>query len=370
MRTRYSCLAALFLLFAIGCGKKGIEEKKIGAVLPLTGSIAQYGKYMQQGLELALDDAINKGLIKPNEIKLVVEDGEANPAKSVDAFMKLVNVDKIIGVIPATSGVILAIKPIANEKKVVLLNASAISTQIEDSSDYCFSVLPNASVEGKFLAEFSYNTLSKRNAGVLYRNDPSGKSFHENFVQKFRELGGTIVYEEAHQPELNDFRSHISQIHSIKFLDLLFVASFGPEVATYVRQATELGLKTQVITYETFNSPKVLEIAGTSANGVLFCANNFDPNSNDPIINELKEKVLKKFNQSEVNYYIASHYDAMMLLITAIANNNQTGESIRNYLKSLRVYNGMTGQIQFDKNGGATIPLSIYTVRNNKFVRY
>jgi branched-chain amino acid transport system substrate-binding protein len=352
-----------------GCGnKKEINVIKIGAVLPLTGSIAQYGKYMSQGLELALEDAINQDKISKNRIELIIEDAQADPRKSVDVFQKLINIDGVVACIPATSGVTLAMKPIANNNQVVLINASAISTQIEDADDYVFSVLPDAGYEGKFLAEVAFNKLGKRNAGIIFRNDQSGLSFQKYFSERFMELGGNILYVEGHTPNTTDFRPYITKIRNFDLMDIIFVASWGPEVATYAKQAKELGVQKQIITYETFNSPKVIEIAGETANGVIFCAPKFDENSEEPLIMQFKEKVYKKYNQNEVNYYIAAHYDAMMLLIDAIDKGNFAGEEIRNYISVLEEYYGITGKMNFNEYGAVSMDLGIYTVKDKNFV--
>jgi branched-chain amino acid transport system substrate-binding protein len=360
----------LSLVILVGCVKKEQDVVKIGAVFPLTGNIAQYGKFWQQGLELALDDAVNQKIIGKDKIKLIIEDGQADPKKSVDAFKKLVDVDKVAACVPATSGVTLALKPIANQNKIVLINASAISTTIEDAPDFMFSVIPSARYTGYFLAETAYNKLGKRNAGILYRNDASGKSFYDNFSKRFQELGGKIIFEDTHEPNATDFRTNIAKIKDVRNMDVLFVASWGPEVAYYVKQAAELGANKQVLAYETFYTPKVLEIAGSAANGVIFSAPKYDGRQGEPIAKEFRERIMKKFDQEEVNYHIAGHYDAMMLLIRAIANGNKTGESIKNYLQNLKEYDGITGKIKFDENGGGSISLSIYTVRSNKFETY
>ena len=180
-----SIVMASIMVFSFGCVKKEKDVVQIGAVLPITGNIAQFGNYWKQGLELALDDAINQGIVKKDNIKLIIEDAQADPRKSVDAFKKLVEIDKVVACITATSGVTLALKPITNQNEVVLINASAISTEIEDAQDYLFSVIPNAKYTGYFLAETAFNKLGKRNAGILYRNDPSGKSFYDNFSKRF-----------------------------------------------------------------------------------------------------------------------------------------------------------------------------------------
>lgn len=366
--TLISILLTSLTVFSFACAKKEEKEIRIGAILPLTGNYAQYGRYMQQGMEIALEDAIEKGIIVRGQVQIVFEDGQADPRKSVDAFNKLINIDKVVATIPATSGVILAMKPIANNKKIVLINATAISTEIEDSPDFLFSIIPDAASEGEFLAEVAYQTLGKRNAGIIYRDDQSGKSFQENFAKRFKELGGNIVFEEANQPNLNDFRTHIAKLKEINSLDIVFIASFGTETAYYLKQAMELGLKKQTITYETFNSPKNLEIAGSAAEGIIFCSPEFEKDSSDPGTKNLREKVLKKYNQTEFNFFIASHYDAAMLLIQAISKGNNSGEEIKKYIKKLQEYEGITGKIRFNINGGADVPLSLYAVKNKKFV--
>jgi branched-chain amino acid transport system substrate-binding protein len=358
----------LISLIIVSCEKKE-ETINIGAVLPLSGSIAQYGAYMKQGLEIALDDTYKEGVLSNENVQLIIEDGQGSPRESVNAFNKLITSNKIVACIPATSGVTLAMKPIANQKNIVLINGSAISNEIEDKNDFVFSVLPNAKIEGEFLATVSFDTLNMKSAVVVYRDDASGSSFKDSFVKKFQDLGGRILDIQGHQPNVVSFQSIITKISKVS-ADIIFVASWGPEVALFAKQSKELGLKKQIITYETFNSPKVLEIAGNSAEGVIFCSPQFNENSNDIRISELREKVLQKYNQVEVNYYIAAHYDAFMLIMSAIAEGNKKGDAIRSYLANLKLYEGITGTMRFDDKGACTMALELYTVKNNQFVRY
>ncbi len=374
----FSCHALKFpvtlLLLAIlpalvtGCKRSDQEPKPVtvGAVLPLTGPIAQYGEYMRQGIQLAYEDAVKEGAIDAARVKLAIEDGAADPARSVTAFQKLIATETLVAVIPATSAVTLAMKPIANRKQVVMINASAISTEIEDADDHVFSVLPSAKFEGGFLAEHAVST-NHRQAAVIYRNDPSGVAFRDAFKRRLEELGGKVVFEDAHTPNTTDFRPYLDRLARGPSIDVVFVASFGPEVAAFVRQVAERNMALNVIAYTTFNSPKVLEIAGDAAEGVEFSAPAFDAASNEPIVATLREAVRDRFNQSEVNYYIASHYDAAMLLFRAIGDGSTTGEQIRRHIASLKAFNGISGHIKFIDKGASTIPFRMYTVRNGQF---
>jgi branched-chain amino acid transport system substrate-binding protein len=364
------CLFVLLLIVASSCRPSTKGEMKpvtIGAIFPLSGVYAQYGNYWREGVEIALDDAIASGLVKKDEVRLVLEDGEANPGKSVAAFQKLLIANKPIAVIPGTSGVILAIKPVANREHVVLINASAISPEIEDADDYCFSILPDATVEAATLADFAFS-IGKKSVGVLYRNDSSGKAFHDAFKERMDQLGGNIPFQDSHNPNEQDYRSYILKLKSRTDLDALFVASFGPEVATYLKQAAELGLRLPVLAYTTFNSPKVFEIAGASAEGVCFSAPAFDASSGDTVAKQLQDRLFAKYGQKESNYHIAMHYDAMMLLLTGISKSHCDGESLKTYIAGLKSFDGKSGRITFGKNGSGKIPLRVYTIEGGRVV--
>lgn len=360
----------LVLVLLLGCKQNQNNSVKIGAVLPLTGSYAQYGMYMKQGIEIALEDAIKSGIIKRSEVSFIYEDSKAESKTSINAFNKLIEIDKVIACIPATSAVTLAMKPIANKNEIVLINATAISPEIEDTSDYIFSIIPNAIYEGEYLANYAFKNLHKRTAAIIYRNDPSGIGFKESISKEFYSIGGKIAYMGAQQPNDNNFKSQLLKLKEISQIDVIFVMLFGPEVANFAKQAKESGLEKQIITYETFNSPTAISIAGNSANGIVFCSPKFDKDSKDVRSVLLRNRLKEKYNQVEFNYFIAAHYDAAMILIEGVAKGSRTGKVLRDYMGHLKQFQGVTGLIKFNSNGSAEVPLVIYKVNDAKFTLY
>ena len=59
---------------------RAAAQLTIGAVLPMTGSYAEYGQNVLAALEVAADEINRDGSL---QIRLVVEDDQANPAKAV-----------------------------------------------------------------------------------------------------------------------------------------------------------------------------------------------------------------------------------------------------------------------------------------------
>lgn len=369
-RTLYVLTIITTIIFA-GCKyfQQTTENQsvKIGAVLPLTGGAAQYGAYFKQGSELAFADASREEVIKDGQVELLIEDGKGDAATSLSAFRKLVDSNKISASLIDLSNVILAIKPEANKSSIVSINSSSFSSEIEDANDYMFSVLPNAKQYGEFIANYSFNDLKYKTAGVIYRNDPMGVSFNSNFKETFNKLGGTIVYEEAHAVGETNFKTIIEKIRDKK-VDMVLMASYAPEIANFAKQCKETNCNVQIVTYQGFLIKDSIAIAQDSANGIICIASSFDPASSDPRISKLREELNVKYNSDDLNYYTAAHYDGTRILLEAVAGGAKTGNEIRDFIIKKKTFSGLTGQITFDENGLAQIPLVPYKVENQKFV--
>lgn len=78
-----------FAIIFSGCVKKEEKEIKIGAILPLTGDAALYGKSIKKGIDLAVDQINSKGGIKGSKVSVIFEDSKAVPADGVAAFQNL-----------------------------------------------------------------------------------------------------------------------------------------------------------------------------------------------------------------------------------------------------------------------------------------
>ena len=84
---------AFLVIFSVGCVKKEEKEIKIGAILPLTGDLADPGSKSINAIKLVIDGYNSSKPKMP--IKLFVEDSKANPIDGVNAIHKLINVNNI-----------------------------------------------------------------------------------------------------------------------------------------------------------------------------------------------------------------------------------------------------------------------------------
>ncbi|TKJ41163.1 hypothetical protein CEE37_05715 [candidate division LCP-89 bacterium B3_LCP] len=91
------------------------------------------------GLAISLEEVNEAGGVKGKDIELIYEDSQSDPAKAVSALNKLIsteNVSVVIGDIASSS--VLAMAPIAEKSKVVLLSPGASNPDISEAGDYIF----------------------------------------------------------------------------------------------------------------------------------------------------------------------------------------------------------------------------------------
>ncbi|MCK4348918.1 MAG: penicillin-binding protein activator [Thermoplasmatales archaeon] len=351
-----------------GCQKKA-EEKvlKVGAILPLTGDGAQYGEKAKRGIELALEDINSKKIIGEN-IKIIYEDSQGEPQKSVSAFQKLINIDKVKFVLgPATSPEVLSIAPLAERNKVLILTSTASAPEITHAGDYIFRNVMSDIFDGKALALFAFKKLKEKRAGIMYVNNDYGNGLAKSFKKNFESLGGKVEIEQSFERTDADFRTQLTRIKG-KRPDVILLFGMGyTDMGIILRQSVELGIKTQILSHSLFEDPEILKLAGKGAEGVYYTYRVFDPDSEEEVVKKFVEKFERKY-RAKPDVYSALFYDAMRILAYALEKGGVSVERCKNALYNIKDFPGVVGETTFDKNGDVIKPIGIKKVENGKFV--
>ena len=103
----------------------------IGSILPLTGDGASYGKEIKNGIDLAVEQENERGGVSGRKIAVRYEDSAGDPKQAVSAMQKILaqyRPQSIIG--DAFSSPALAIAPIANREKIVMISPTASSPKL------------------------------------------------------------------------------------------------------------------------------------------------------------------------------------------------------------------------------------------------
>jgi branched-chain amino acid transport system substrate-binding protein len=175
-----------------------------------------------------------------------------------------------------------------------------------------------------------------------------------------------VVASEAYAQGATDFRAQLSKIKALS-PDALYLPGYYKELAGILKQARQLGLKTKILSVNSFYDPKLLQIAGDSAEGAIFTYPMYDPKSKDAVTRKFVDAFKEKYGK-EPDIFAAQGYDALNLVALAVNKGGFTAEAIRQVLSEVKDHPGVGGPITFALNGDVIKPLRLMIVRQGKFV--
>ncbi len=367
-------LAAISLSFSTQCsrspGQKATQSPiRIGVVLPLTGDTAEYGTRCKDGVQLAVAEINSTGGVGGTTVQAVYEDYGGKPQEGVAAMQRLCsqrNVAAIVG--PVESSVALAMLPLANQYKTVVVSPTASSPDLSGRSRFFFRVWPSDIAEAKAIATFAFERLGVRRAVVLYVNNDYGVGLLTHFRTVFSTLGGQVLGTESYMqgdPNLRPMLAKLAALHPEAF----YLVGYHKDLALATKLLRELGSKAQILGSANYGTPELLSIAGSAAEGAIYANPAYDPT--DPVGSvEAFRKLYEESRHGEPTMFEANGYDSVMVLAAALRSGARGGEQIAGFISSLSGYQGASGTLSFDKNGDVTKPISIFTVENGKFEPY
>ena len=218
---------------------KGQEVIKIGAVLPLSGNLAQLGESGQTGLLLAEEYINSKDDSK--KIEFLFEDGMANPTSSINAVKKLVTFDKIDIVFSIISAVELSIVPI-QEKEHFLMFSHSSHPQLSNINNLFFRQSQTVQQESDFILS---NIDSTTTLTVCYMNDDYGVAFEKEMQNKVQQNRIKSVI--SFLPTESNFATIAKKAIDAKS-DKIIICAGGKNIADLVKRLREQNYSGEIIT--------------------------------------------------------------------------------------------------------------------------
>lgn len=357
-------IIALVIVLVITQTKREPQEIKIGAILPLTGSSARYGIWIQEALNLYINEINSTGGINGKMVVIIYEDDQTDPKMATLAMQKLVRVDKVPIVFGSwASSCVLAQAPIAEKTKTVIM-AQAISPQIRFAGDYVFRDIPDANYSLATLVPFAVKK-GVRKAAVIYINNDYGRDQARVFKDELAKYGGKIEFEEGYNSDLTDFRTILSKVKNIQ-IDAIYLPGYT-EVGLILRQMKELGMNIQVYSSDPFENEDILKIASDAAEGVFYPFF-FDAQSGGKEVQQFIDKYKQRYGR-EPEGTAALAYNGIKIILDAIRKAGPNSTEIKNTLYKFKNYQSILGVVNIDSYGDMTLPVYIKTVKNGKFVQ-
>lgn len=370
----------LVAVLAAACTNKPktSDSVRIGLNFELTGVVADYGNDEEKGASLAVKLANKAGGVLGKTVETVKLDNKSETAEAVSVTTKLATIEKVAGIVgPATSGLTAASYPLANKYKVPLISPSATAdgaTQADPNDpksvfEYAFRVCFLDSFQGTAMAIFATEHLQAKSAVVIGDSSSDyAKGLAANFISTFKEKGGTIVAQESYVEGDKAFDPILTKIKDLSY-DILYIPGYYSEVGLIIKQARELGIDKPIVGGDGFDSPSLLDIAGTTALNNVYFTTAYTTVTEDPQVKQFVSDFKAEYGK-DPSMFSALAYDAMNLMLDAIKRaGSDDPVAVKEAIKNTTNFKGITGSISFDTLNNAIKSVLVVEIKDGKQVK-
>jgi branched-chain amino acid transport system substrate-binding protein len=345
------------LVSSVGCALAGLvllgqvvtaADLKVGIMVPTTGSEANYGKDMENAINLAAGEINKAGGVLGMQIVTSTVDDACDPQQASAAANKLVSADVTAVVGGYCSGATLPTMKIYGDAKVPFVIVSANSTKLIDVNQGNAFQINSTGFDQVKTAVDLFKAKGINKLAIIHQGDGYSEDLAKLTRETWTGMGKEVVAYEVVNKGEQDQSALVTSIKS-KAPDAVFWTAYYADGSMVIKQLRQGGYRNLIAVGDGSNSPKLLEIAGKAAEGV-YCFSN-------PSVEYLPEA--KTFHANYIatykmnpDSYSALAYDGMKLLADAITRAGSTDKvAIKTALAGTKNFTGIAGPISFtDKN--------------------
>ena len=369
-RTRALIVVALVIIIAVAWWWFYARQDqvgstvKVGALLPMSGRLADFGKPQQLALELAENWINENGGVGGRAIEFVVEDSQGDATAAVSGLRKLLAVDQVEVVFAFQSSIIQAIQPIIDDEEVVLM-AFAMDPQVGERSEFTYRIYPNMKQQSQVMLEYLRGGTPRR-VGLLYIDTPATQFVvPEILVPGIAEAGSEVVVSVSFTREDRDLKTHIARLGEANPDTLVTLAHFV-FIPSIFKSLAEQGLLESVEVLGDLSYTFPLEVSSDMLEGVRFVAPSYALESDAGSETTWFEQSFKERTGSYPGYDPAFFFDAALIVATGLED---SPEDLKRFLDAVRGYAGESGSISINGNGDADVDMEVGVFSGGRMVR-
>ncbi|MBB4663041.1 ABC transporter substrate-binding protein [Conexibacter arvalis] len=337
----------------------------IGALFPLTGSVAQDGRQMRNGATLAVEEINAAGGVAGRPLELRVLDTDVSAPEAVSASCRRL-VDARVDAVVA--GYLIGFKPafdILPRYGAPFVHVSAQQAQVDvvagDPERYrmVFQACPPETVYGEnfvpfldALAEGGGWRPSAQTIFVVEGDTPYSQHITSTVLEAIADSGWTVAGRERIISPINDWGAVLAKIRSAKPGVVMNTHFFSADLAAFARQFA--ANPTDALVYLQYGPsvPEFIELAGSAADGIVWSAN--VAVLPDALGRAFERRYEERFDEPAGFSNSASAYDEIHLLARAWGEVGDTRDFDRvcDALRAM-IHRGVTGGYQMDGRGAS-----------------
>jgi branched-chain amino acid transport system substrate-binding protein len=352
---------------ASGDGKG--KELVVGFAAGLTGDAAIADVPARQGMEYAVEELNRAGGVDGHKVRLIVKDMKTDPKLAGVVAKELLDEgasvllgapfpNTNVGTIRAGAkqGVPTVLVATTEPSNAVIGGRPAYFTAFGDNQQ--------AAAAAEYARKQGHRTaMTVTSPDAAYTKDTPGW-FKESFERQGGEVIGDVTFSIGQQ----DFGSVVSRIaNQDPEPDVIYTSMFVPDTAVFLKELRASGVESAVVGADGFDSPALIEVAGSAADGVAFTAHGLPEEGSK--LAEVVEGISNAGEKPESAAFAGLGYDAIQLIRAAVEEAGSIEpEAIDKALAQLSAVEGATGSITLEgTNGIPRKPITIVEVKDGAF---
>ena len=267
-------LQAALLSSVLGAPAAYAQDISIAVVGPMTGQLANIGDQFKQGANAAAAAINEKGGIGGRKINIVIEDDVCDPKQAVSVANRIAGegIKFVDG--HACSGSSIPASAVYAENGILMMSPASSNPELTDAAAQkgwptIMRLYTRDDGQGAFIGPWIAQKFAGKNVAVLHDKSAYGQGVADMVKAKMNEGGLKEIFYEGINAGEKDYSALITKLKDLK-TEVLYFGGYHPEAGLILRQATEQGLKFQLIMPDSIASPEFWQIAGPAGEGTMF----------------------------------------------------------------------------------------------------
>lgn len=305
-------------------GQKAPSGKpiKIGALYPMSGRAADFGKTSWEAVQMARDEINAKGGVLGRPLEVIMEDDKGDAKEGVNVANKFIvkdNVDFLIGIISSAEALAVANVAKDNKKILIVTDAATPKLTVENFNQYTFRSANNVEQSVRAAAQIAAKKTEWKKYAVIGPDYEYGHVGWESFLDELKKTRKDIEVVAEAWPKLYepDYTSYINKIVPAK-PDVIFSTLWGGDGVAFIKQAKAFGLLKTPFINEAWADYTVLRALGAEMpEGYLVSARYFFWYPETDANKQWVDKYKQKWNDYP-GYAAMGAYNAIYFLAKAV----------------------------------------------------
>jgi ABC-type branched-subunit amino acid transport system substrate-binding protein len=372
----------------------------LGLLAPISGSYAEFGRSMVEGAQLALKYLASDSL----KTELIIKDTSGDPVRAVKAASRLAGEEPVAVIGPLRSESAVGAAVVADENDIPMITPTASEKGIASLGRNIFQISPALDLLGQAMAEYAIKQLGITEFAIISPDDAGGITVSNAFAQTVYRLGGEVVSTSYYMTGETDFKQQIKPLReyllmkteeqlaageidssayleepdpeypdSLVLLDReewpvklggLFLPGYPDELKLLIPQIRYHIIRTQFLGADGWDSEELIQEVSRYVGDALF-ATDFHAGSDEINWVEFANAFSSEYNHPP-DKVAALTFDAVGLVLSGVRKGITDPDLLRDYLRDIEDYEGVSCVITFKGNGRANNEIRIYSINEGK----